>query len=134
MTMISILLVEDHAVFASVLVRLLSKTRDMEIAKVARTAERALQEVPQQEFDLVLVDVSLPEMNGIGLVAALRDQYPHLPCLMLSGHALAHYVTRALRAGARGYVLKDNALEIVDSIRHVMQGEIYVSPELQDHA
>ena len=131
--MISILLVEDHAVFASVLVRLLSRTEDMEISKVARTAERALQELPEQKFDLVLVDVALPQMNGIGLVTLLRDQYPNLPCLMLSGHALAHYVSRALRAGARGYVLKDNAKEIVSSIRRVLRGEIYVSPELQDH-
>jgi DNA-binding NarL/FixJ family response regulator len=131
--MISILLVEDHVAFAGVLVRLLSKTEDMEIVRVVRTAERALQELPEQEFDLVLVDVALPEMNGIGLVALLRDQYPNLPCLMLSGHALAHYVTRALLAGARGYVLKDNALEIVSSIRHVLRGEIYVSPALQNH-
>jgi DNA-binding NarL/FixJ family response regulator len=131
--MISILLVEDHAVFASVLVRLLGRTEDMEISKVARTAERALQELPEQKFDLVLVDVALPQMNGIGLVTLLRDQYPNLPCLMLSGHALAHYVSRALRAGARGYVLKDNAKEIVSSIRRVLRGEIYVSPELQDH-
>ena len=105
----------------------------MEVVKIARTAERALQELPEQEFDLVLVDVALPEMNGISLVALLHEEYPDLPCLMLSGHALAHYVNRALRAGARGYVLKDNSLEIVNSIRRVLRGEIYVSPELQDH-
>lgn len=131
--MISILLVEDHAVFASVLARLLSRADDVEMVKIARTAERALQELPEQEFDLVLVDVALPEMNGISLVALLHEEYPDLPCLMLSGHALAHYVDRALRAGARGYVLKDNSREIVNSIRHVLRGEIYVSPELQDH-
>jgi len=131
--MISILLVEDHAVFASVLVRLLSRTEDMQVVKIARTAEQALQELPEQEFDLVLVDVALPEMNGISLVALLHEEYPDLPCLMLSGHALAHYVDRALQAGARGYVLKDNSLEIVNSIRRVLRGEIYVSPELQDH-
>ena len=105
----------------------------MEIVKVVPTAEGALQELPQQEIDLVLVDVALPEMNGISLVALLRDQYPDLPCLMLSGHALAHYVNRALRAGARGYVLKDNSQEIVTGIRHVLQGEIYVAEELRDH-
>jgi DNA-binding NarL/FixJ family response regulator len=131
--MISILLVEDHAVFAAVLVRLLSKSGDMEVVSVAQTAERALQELPEQEFDLVLVDVALPEMNGIGLVALLHEEYPDLPCLMLSGHALKHYVDRALRAGARGYVLKDNSHDIINSIRHVLQGEIYVSPELQDY-
>ena len=130
--MISILLVEDHVVFAKVLSRLLSTIGDMKVVTIARTAEKALQELPQQEVDLVLVDVALPEMNGISLVALLHEEYPDLPCLMLSGHALAHYVDRALRAGARGYVLKDNSLEIVKSIKHVLRGEIYVSPQLQD--
>src|SRR5215510_6989497 len=122
--MISILLVEDHAVFASVLARLLSKSEEIDTVKIARTAERALQELPLQEFDIVLVDVALPEMNGISLVAILHEEYPDLPCLMLSGHALGHYVSRALKAGARGYVLKDNSREIFSSIQHVLRGEI----------
>lgn len=130
--MISILLVEDHAIFASVLARLLSKTEGMAVVRVAPTAERALQELPEQDFDLALVDVALPEMNGISLVAIIHEQYPDLPCMMLSGHALSHYVKRALRVGARGYVLKDNSSEIVKSIRHVLRGEIYVSEELRD--
>jgi DNA-binding NarL/FixJ family response regulator len=128
--MSSILLVEDHATFASVLVRLLMTTNDLVITSVVTTAENALQELPLQKFDLVLVDVSLPQMNGINLVSMIRDQYPNLPCLMLSGHALAHYKNRALDAGARGYILKDNAKGILEGIRRVLQGEIYVSKEL----
>ena len=128
--MTSILLVEDHATFASVLIRLLMMTKDLEITSVATTAEGALQELPMHKFDLVLVDVSLPQMNGISLVGLIRDQYPHLPCLMLSGHSLAHYMHRALDAGARGYILKDNAQGIVEGIRRVLRGEIYVSKEL----
>ena len=128
--MTSILLVEDHATFASVLVRLLMTTNDLVITSVAQTAESALQELLMRQFDLVLVDVSLPRMNGINLVSLIRDQYPALPCLMLSGHALAHYKNRALEAGARGYILKDNAKGIVDGIRRVLKGEIYVSKEL----
>jgi len=128
--MISILLVEDHAVFASVLVRLLSRTEDMEIVKVARTAERALQELPQQEFDLVLVDVSLPQMSGINLVAALREKYPDLPCAMLSGHMSSQYARRALEAGARGYLLKDNPAGILTGLQPIVKGEIFISEEL----
>lgn len=128
--MSSILLVEDHATFASVLVRLLMTTKDLEITNVATTAESALQLLPSYNFDLVLVDVSLPQMNGINLVGMIRDQYPNLPCLMLSGHALAHYKNRALDAGARGYILKDNAKAIIEGIRRVLRGEIYVSKEL----
>jgi DNA-binding NarL/FixJ family response regulator len=129
--MASILLVEDHPTLASVLVRLLMTTKDLEVTTVATTAESALQELALQRFDLVLVDVSLPQMNGIVLVSMISNQYPGLPCLMLSGHALAHYKNRALDAGARGYILKDHAKGIIEGIRRVLRGEIYVSQELQ---
>lgn len=131
--MLSILLVEDHLIFAGVIVRLLNRMEDIEEVAVAKTAENALQELAQQAFDLLLVDVSLPKMNGIRLVALVHDQYPDLPCLMLSGHALAHYVNRALDAGARGYILKDSSTAITEGIRCVLRGEIYVSPELRNH-
>lgn len=131
--MISILLVEDHLIFAGVIVRLLKRMEDIAEVAVAKTAELALQELAAQEFDLMLVDVALPKMNGIRLVALVHDEYPDLPCLMLSGHALTHYVDRALDAGARGYILKDNSLSITEGIRHVLRGEIYVSPELRNH-
>jgi len=78
------------------------------------------------------VDVSLPDMSGIDFVAALQKDYPHLPCLMLSGHTSAQYVERSLAAGARGYVIKDNFNGILEGIERVLQGEIYISEELQD--
>ena len=129
--MYSILLVEDHTTFAGVLVRLLGMTDNLQVATIARRAETALQELQTQNFDLVLVDVALPEMNGISLVGMIHDQYPDLPCLMLSGHTLGHYVNRALAAGARGYILKDDTLAIVEGIQHVLRGEIYVSKKLR---
>ncbi len=79
---------------------------------------------------MLLVDVSLPQMNGIELVAVLHTMYPELPCLMLSGHHAAHYVTRALEAGAWGYVLKDNPNEIIEGIERVLEGKIYVCKRL----
>lgn len=129
--MLSILLVEDHAIFASVLARLLKKTGDLEIAEIAGTAEIALQKLPEQAFDLALVDVFLPEMSGISLVALIHEKYPDLPCVMLSGHLLDRYVQNSLKAGARGYVLKDKSDEILEGIRHVLKGETYVSKELR---
>ena len=129
--MMSILLVEDHPAFASVLARLLRKTGDLEVTLVAETAEIALQRLSEQEFDLALVDVFLPEMSGISLVARIHDQYPGLPCMMLSGHMLDHYVRLAFKAGARGYALKDHSAEILEGIRHVLRGETYVSKELR---
>src|ERR1044071_6934815 len=124
--MLSILLVEDHLIFAGVMVRLLNRMPGVEAVDVASTAERALQELAHQEFDLAIIDVSLPKMNGINLVSLIISEHPGLPCLMLSGHALPHYVQRALAAGARGYILKDNSSEIVEGIHQVLKGEVYI--------
>jgi len=101
------------------------------VAAVAPTAEAALQRLRTLLIDLVLVDVALPTMNGIDLVAMLHTQIPDLPCLILSGHNEIDYVRRALTAGARGYIIKGNPLSIVAAIKRVLAGEIYLSEELR---
>src|SRR6187455_3623357 len=103
----TILLVEDHAVLAEALSRLL-EARGTHAVAVVNSAEAAQAQLPSIKVDLVLIDVSLPRMNGIDLVSYLHDRYPHLPCLMLSGHNAAQYVKRSLAAGARGYLLKED--------------------------
>lgn len=128
--MLSVLLVEDHQKFASVLTRLLSRTNNLKVTGHAATAELALEHLLNQKFDLALVDVFLPVMSGISLVSLMHKEYPLLPCLMVSGHMLGHYVTKSLSAGARGYVLKDNSADILKGIQHIMKGEIYVSKGL----
>jgi DNA-binding NarL/FixJ family response regulator len=125
--MTSILLVEDHKIFARALQRMLHERGGMDVAAVAESAEEALNLIPDLEVDLVLVDVSLPKQSGISLVLNLRKAYPELPCVMLSGHLSQHYARRSLAAGARGYLVKDHAEEILDGIRRVLQGEVYVS-------
>ena len=126
----SILLVEDHAAFANALLNILNKNGNMNVVAVADSAEKALEQLPELHVDLVLVDVSLPKMSGINLVAALHEKYPDLPCVMLSGHMSSQYARRALDAGARGYLLKDNPAGILTGIQHIVNGEIYVSEEL----
>lgn len=130
MNISSILLVEDHAAFASALRSILNKNGNMNVVAVATTAENALEQLPELQVDLVLVDVSLPQMSGINLVAALREKYPDLPCVMLSGHMSSQYARRALDAGARGYLLKDNPAGILTGIEQIVRGKIYVSEEL----
>lgn len=129
--MTSILLVEDHAIFAQALLRVLQERGHLEITAVASSAEEALEKIPELDVDLVLVDVSLPQRSGISLVIALRAKYPELPCVMLSGHASQHYARSSLAAGARGYLVKDHANEILKGIERVLQGEIYVSEEVR---
>jgi DNA-binding NarL/FixJ family response regulator len=125
--MTSILLVEDHAIFAQALLRVLRVRGRLEVVDVAESAEEALDKLPDLDVDLVLVDVSLPSRSGISLVLVLHERYPELPCVMLSGHLAAHYTRTSLAAGARGYLVKDHAEEILEGIRRVLQGEIYVS-------
>lgn len=128
----SILLVEDHEAFANALLSILNKEENLVVAAVAESAEHALETLARSKIDLVLVDVSLPRINGINLVAAICEKYPELPCVMLSGHLSPEYVRRALDAGARGYMIKDNPAGILAGIQHVFNGGIYVSKELED--
>ena len=130
--MTSILLVEDHPVFAQALQRVLQERGQIEISAVATSAEEALEILPQHDVDLVLVDVSLPRRSGISLVLVLREKYPHLPCVMLSGHLSPYYARSSLAAGARGYLIKDQYKEILEGIRRVLQGEVYVSKEVKE--
>jgi len=128
--MMKLLVVEDHPQFAAALVRLLEQERDLNVLMVVDTAEEALRVIPGLLLDLVLIDVSLPKMNGIELVAHLNKIQPSLPCLMVSGHLSGVYLKRCLAAGARGYAIKDNPKGIIEGIYQVMRGEIYISSEL----
>ena len=129
--MTSILLVEDHVIFAKALLRVLRERGNLEVTAVATSAEEALEQIQDLEVDLVLVDVSLPNQSGISLVLVLHEKYPDLPCVMLSGHLSPHYARSSLAAGARGYLVKDRAEEILTGIQRVLQGEIYVSEEVR---
>ena len=131
--MISILLVEDHAIFADALSRLLQERGRHEVVEVVGTAELAQERLPEVAVDLVLVDVSLPKMSGIDLVARIHERYPALPCLMLSGHTASQYVNRSLAAGARGYLLKEDIGGILEGIQQVLQGNVYVSKGLREY-
>lgn len=126
----SILVVEDHKIMAEVLTNVLRQRGGFEVAGVAGTSAEAMERLLESDVDLALVDVSLPDMNGIELVAMIHKKYPRLPCLMISGHINKNYVNRALAAGARGYVVKEDVHDLIDGIRHVLQGGTYLSKQL----
>jgi len=130
--MTSILLVEDHPIFAQALQRVLRERGEIDVRAVATSAEEALELLPTVDVDLVLVDVSLPKRSGISLVIVLHEQYPELPCVMLSGHLSPYYARTSLAAGARGYLIKDHSYEILEGIRRVLEGEVYVSEQLRE--
>jgi DNA-binding NarL/FixJ family response regulator len=126
-----LLVVEDNVILARTMVRFLREHGGLTVAAVVPTAEAALEQLVHLKVDLVLVDVSLPAMNGIDLVAILRKQQPDLPCLMLSGHNESDYVRRALAAGAKGYVIKSDPMAILVAVRSVLAGDTFLSEELR---
>lgn len=123
-----ILIVDDHPIFRKGVAMLLEHEQDMMICGEAETAAQALGLVEHQDFDLVLADISLKDINGIELVKSLKALKPHLPVLVLSMHDESLYAERALRAGARGYLMKQAPPDqVVCAIRQVLRGDLYLS-------
>jgi DNA-binding NarL/FixJ family response regulator len=132
MSMCTILLVEDHKLMAEALVKVLQQKGKFQVVDIATTAEAALERLSNLQVDLALIDVVLPHTGGIELVTAIREKYPHLPCLMISSWNSGQYVKRSLGAGARGYVLKDDIFEVMDGIQRVLDGGTYLSRHLTE--
>ena len=131
MSVSSILLVEDHAGFAKALLGMLAQNPNLEIVAVAESAEAALRYLREAKVDLVLVDYSLPDMSGVMLLENLLSEHPGLVCAMLSGHLYLQHDSRDMELGARGYMIKDNPLGILNGIPRILKGEIYLSDELR---
>jgi CheY-like chemotaxis protein len=127
----TIYIIEDHPLVQEMLGEFINQIPDLHVCGMAATAREALAQIPTLAVDLVVVDVSLPDMDGIQLVSELHTRQPTLRCLMLSGHQERGYVQSALAAGACGYVAKGNPMEIVMAIHQVLKGEIYLSPTLR---
>ena len=131
MTTSSILLVEDHPGFAKALLNMLAQNTSLQIVAVAESAEAALKYLRETRVDLVLVDYSLPDMSGVSLLEALLAEHPDQSCAILSGHLSLQHARRALEVGARGYLIKDNPLGILNGIPRILKGDIYISEELR---
>lgn len=128
-----ILLVEDHPVVRRGIAQLLAEEPDMEVCGEAESVEEALEAVGRAVPDVALVDLSLRESSGLDLLKALKERYPAIISLVLSMHAEVGYVEKALRAGAKGYVTKDQADEvIIEAIRKAFRGGLYIQPSLSE--
>jgi DNA-binding NarL/FixJ family response regulator len=128
--MIQVFVVDDHPMIRQSLRALLAYEGDLAVCGEAATAETAIERIGQNLPDLVLIDVSLPGMDGIELARVLRQQHPDLPLAMLSGHNERSHMMKAIEAGANGYIVKGNADELPTAIRQIMRGEWYLSPEI----
>ena len=130
---IRVLLADDHALMRECLRALLDNTADIEVVGEARTGREAQFQVPKLEPDVVLMDIAMPDLNGIEAARAIRAKYPAVRIVMLSMHATAEYVYRAFEAGASGYLLKEAAVEeVISAVRTVHEGKRYLSPALAE--
>lgn len=128
---IRILIVDDHPLVRLGVQRLLSEIPDMAVCGEADSAEAALAALPSCNPDLVVVDLSLKTMSGLELIRELRKTNAGMPIVVLSMHDEALFAKRALAAGARGYVMKSEAvIRLTHAIREVLAGRIYVSPRV----
>jgi len=124
----TILIVDDHPIVRQGLAQLINQESDLVVCGQAEDAHDAILAIRKYDPDLVIVDISLKDTSGVELIKDLKVQYPDLPVLTLSMHDEAIYGERALRAGARGYIMKQEATEkVVTAIRRVLAGEVYVS-------
>jgi len=131
--MLKILIADDHPVFRRGLKQIIAETTDIVVADEAADGLEVLNKVKVGDFDVVLLDISMPGKTGIDVLAQLKYERPKLPVLMLSMHPEEQYAVRALRAGASGYLTKESAPdELVAAIRKVSTGGKYVSASLAE--
>ncbi len=129
--MTKVFLVDDHTVVRQTYALLIGREPELEYCGEAASGAEALNLIAGTQPDIVVLDVSLQgKMDGIDLLQQLHDTYQDLSILVVSGHDELVYAERLLRMGARGYVMKGDALAFLHALRQVAKGEIYVSEQV----
>ena len=131
--MIKILIADDHAVVRQGLIQIIDRETDMKIAGEASSAHEVLEKVQKQNWDVVVLDITMPGKSGLDALKEIKLEKPKLPVLVLSMHPEDQYATRVLKAGASGYMTKETAPEeLVQAIRKIVNGGKYISPALAE--
>jgi DNA-binding NarL/FixJ family response regulator len=126
-----VFLVDDHPLVREHLTALIQRETDLEVCGEAADAPTALSLISQQAPDLVILDISLKRSSGLELIKSLKELWPKLPALVLSMHDEMLYAERSLRAGALGYITKEEAtVNVLSAIRKVLGGQVYLSERM----
>ena len=129
--MLKVLIADDHAIVRKGLREILREASEQTTVGEASNGDEALARVAGEDWDVVVLDITMPGMNGLEVLKQLKRTRPHLPVLMLSMHSGYHYVMGSLKSGASGYLNKETAPEeLVAAIRKAIDGGIYVSKSL----
>jgi len=131
--LIKILIADDHAIVREGLKQIVVETSDMVVADEASTGHEVLDKVRNNEYTVVVLDISMPGGDGLNILKQIKRERHKLPVLVLSVHSEEQYAVRALRAGAAGYLTKESApSELISAIRRVSGGRKYISPLLAE--
>ncbi|MCK4950421.1 MAG: response regulator transcription factor, partial [Gammaproteobacteria bacterium] len=131
--MIKILIADDHAIVRQGLKQILMDTPDMDVAGEATNGIEALTKIREEEWDVVLLDMSMPGKNGLDVLKQAKNEQKKLPILILSMHPEDQYAVRALKAGAAGYITKGCPPEqFITAIRRAARGGKYITPTLAE--
>ncbi len=131
--MIKVLVADDHTIVRKGIEQIIVETDDIVVADEARNGQEVLEKVLKNDYDLVLLDISMPGKDGLDVLKELKNRRPKLAVLMLSMYPEEQYAVRALRSGASGYLTKDSAPdELIAAIRKVSSGRKYISVSLAE--
>lgn len=131
--MLKVLIADDHPVVREGLKQIVTETQDMVVAGEANNGQEVLNKIREGDYDVIVLDITMPGRNGMDVLRQLRSERPRLPVLMLSIHPEEQYALRALRAGASGYLTKESAPdELLVAIRKVSWGGKYISSSLAE--
>lgn len=126
-----IVIVDDHPIMRQGLMLLINHQKDLTVCAQAEDSSQAMKAAKTMDPDMAIVDISLKEENGVELIKDMKIHYPDIPVLALSMHDESLYAERVLRAGAKGYVMKQQATEkVITAIRKVLSGQIYLSDKM----
>ncbi|MDX9787268.1 MAG: response regulator transcription factor [Desulfobacterales bacterium] len=131
--MIKVLLADDHRIVRAGLCRIVEESGNMEVIAEASDGNDAVKKILEKSPDVAVIDISMPGMDGLEVVAQIRNYKPDLPIIMLTMHQEEQYVVRAIEAGAMGYITKKSAPEqLVDAIGKVYNGKRYLTDEISE--
>jgi len=131
--MIKIIIADDHPIVRAGMKQIIAEDPDMNVAEEAGDGRQLLHKIRAENFDVVILDITMPHIDGLDVLKQLKVEKPKLPVIILSIHPESQYALRVLKAGASGYVTKTSAPdELISAIRKVHRGGKYISPSIAE--